>query len=384
MSPATSSSSVLVNINGNASEWRACFAPTGELPRLPLPFALGAGLAGQGIKLAAYDTSRTPAPDDIAPFAQYFSKGDIDAAYKAVDFVFLWGTPGLKSCFGEAARRRADRKTVLLCYGWQPIGRVAAARRAMLALTRQAARSARCVVLMTRLQAAVAQANLSANVPVVQLRVGIDTRYYARPSSEVDVPDEHRAIVEKLLREPYVILPGDELRLNDDALEVARDSGLRVVRISQYGHKSGTSMLKEEVARRRLGDRVIVFERITYTFLRFLLQHAAAYAGFVDASWQPAGWTVACESLASGLPLVLYDGFTARELADQGLSSELLRVVPPRDRTSFGHELMALAAGPKSAALASAARQFAARVLDVEATAPDFARKLVAALDIAA
>jgi glycosyltransferase involved in cell wall biosynthesis len=233
---------------------------------------------------------------------------------------------------------------------------------------------------MTGRQVAAARRDLPSWLPVVKLRVGIDTCYYARSSTEFDVPEEHRAVVDKLLQEPYVILPGDELRLNEDALEVVKTTGLKLVRISQYGTKSGTNLLKEEVARRGLSDRVIVFEHIPYVFLRFLLQHALAYVGFVDSNWQPAGWTVACESLASGLPLVIYDGLTARELADLHLSPDLIRLVDFRDRNSFGRELMALASAPKSASLALSAREFAARVLDAEATAAEFGRDLVTAL----
>jgi hypothetical protein len=375
--------SILVNINGNVPEWRSCFAPTGEAPRLPLPFAFGAALAGQGIALAAFDTSGKPAPDDIAPFDCYFNRREFDAARASADFVVLWGTRGVKSCLGEVATPRLDRKGVLFSYGWRPMGRTALARSGILALTRQAARFARCVVLMTQQQVAAARSDLPTKVPVAQLRVGIDTRYYARPSTEADVPEEHRVTVQKLLQEPYVILPGDELRLNDDALEVIRATGLRLVRISQYGHKSGTNLLREEVARRGLSEHIFVFERISYAFLRFLLQHASAYAGFVDASWQPAGWTVACECLASGLPLVLYDGFTARELAHQGLQQQLMRVVALGDRASFGRELMALAETGRSGEQALNARSFASRALDVEVTAPEFARNLVTALGIA-
>lgn len=370
---------VLFSIHGNLPEWRACFAPMSDAPRLPLPFAFAA-LARQGLTLGAYDTDDKPRPDDIAPFQSYFAVNDFASAYRSCDFILLWGTRGLRSCLSEVATPHRRRKTVLLAYGWRPMLPLAATRRGMLTLTRLSARFARCVVLMTHRQVAAARADLPAKAPIVQLRVGIDTGYYARPSTEEDVPEAHRATVEKLLREPYAILPGDELRLNDDALQAVQETGLRLVRISQYGYKSGTASLKDEVARRRLGDRVIVFERISYAFLRFLLQHAAAYAGFVDASWQPAGWTAACESLASGLPLVTYDGLTAQEFVDQGISQELIRIVPAGDRTGFGRELITLASAPRPSSQTLAAQGFAAKALDIEATAPEFARNLISAL----
>jgi hypothetical protein len=381
MTAAKIPSRILVNINGNVPEWRACLGSTGVEPRLPLPFAFGAGLLSRGISLVAFDTSGKPPPADFSPFKSYFCADQFKAARAAADFLVLWGTSGIRSCLSDAAFGYGRPRTVLLAYGWRPFGHVALSRRVALALTRQTARFARSVVVMTRQQALAARADLPNNVNVVRLRVGIDTKYYSHASSLEDVPEQHREAVEMLLQEPYVILPGDELRLNDDALSVIRATGIRLVRIFQYGHKSGTNGFKQEVSRRGMDERVFVFERISYAFLRFLLQHANAYAGFVDASWQPAGWTVACESLASGLPLVLYDGLTARELSDQGLPCELMRVVSIGDLAGFGRELCSVASAPRSATMAMSAQRFAASELDVELTAPDFANELAAALD---
>lgn len=380
MTRTFSQASVLVSVNGNVPEWRASFSPMIDVPRLPLPYAFGVGLVSQGFALAAYDTSKKPPPEDISPFVRYFVRDEFAAARASEDLVLLFGTSGARSCLADALLPQVSRKTVLFCYGWRPIGNASIARQGMLAITRMAARLARCVILMTNCQVAAARAELPASVPVVQLRVGIDTPYYARPSTEADVPEEHRVTVETLLREPYVILPGDELRINNDALDVAKATGIKLVRISQYSHKSGTNLLKEKVARLGLGSQVIVFERISYAFLRFLLQNAAAYAGFVDSRWQPAGWTVACESLASGLPLVLYDGLTARELAEQGCESDLMRVVPHGDRAAFSRELASMVVHPKSAIQISAARQFADSALSVEVTTRQFSDALAVAL----
>jgi glycosyltransferase involved in cell wall biosynthesis len=242
----------------------------------------------------------------------------------------------------------------------------------MLSLTRQAASLARGVILMTEQQVASAKADLGHKVPIVRLRVGVDTQFYGRQSTDTDVPDEHRKIVESLVRTKYLILPGDELRLNDDALDVVEMTGIRLVRISQYRYKSGTNRLQQEIERRGLRDRLVLFERISYSFLRFLLQHATAYAGFVDASWQPAGWTVACESLASGLPLVMYDGLTARELIDLGIPRNLLQVIEPGDRTTFAEQLDKTMrhSGTQKIKLA---RAFAEETLNLEQTGPEFA-----------
>lgn len=373
---------LLVCINGNIPEWQACFDPQGDQPRLPLPYAFGAACSGAGFTLSGLDFSAPAANSpDLGPFRAIYPLNYIDQALADADLAIFWGGAGIRQCLREARRPTHQRRIGFLTYGWREKGAFTVARRANLLATRRAARFARCVVAMTAEQAADARRSLPAHVSVVRLSVGIDTRFYARPAQLADVPAEHRPTVERLLQKPYVILPGDELRLNKDALDVVEATGLKLVRISQYSSKSGTNVLKEDVARRGLGGQVEVFERISYAFLRFLLQHAAGYAGFVDATWQPAGWTVVCESLASGLPIVLYDGYVARELIALGLPKELYRIAPLGDRVTFGRELVALANRPRSAALAASARGFAVDRLDLGKTGLAFASALRSALE---
>jgi len=231
---------------------------------------------------------------------------------------------------------------------------------------------------MTNHQVTQARSDLPEKVPVLQMRVGIDTAFYRANSTFTDVPEEHRDIVEALLGEPYVILPGDELRLNDDALRIVRRTGLRLVRISQY-RKGSNHLVRERVKALGLEERVAVFEKITYKFLRFLLRNAAAYAGVVDSTWQPAGWTVACESLASGLPLVLYDGLTPQELRYQGYDGAL-KVIEYRDISSFGDALIDATALRRDAHDGAAA--FAEANLDCTVTAAAFGRTLMSALGL--
>src|SRR5205807_1131498 len=88
--------------------------------------------------------------------------------------------------------------------------------------------------------------------------------------------------------------------------------GLRVARVPQEA--ATASWYRRKIAERGLADRLFVFEHVSYRTLRHLLQKATAYVGLVDSTWQPAGWTVLCESLASGTPAIVYDGPTAREM----------------------------------------------------------------------
>jgi glycosyltransferase involved in cell wall biosynthesis len=373
---------LLVRIDGNIPEWQACFDPPGERPRLPLPYVFGAACSGMGFTLSGLDFSGSAARSaDLGPFRAVYSPDHIDRALANANLAIFWGSDGVRQSLREALHPMRQRRIAFLTYGWREKGAFTASRRANLLTTRCAARFARCVIAMTTEQVADTRRSLPSRVSVVPLTVGIDTRFYAHPAQLADVPAKHRATMERLLQKPYVILPGDELRLNTDALDVLEKTGLRLVRISQYEYKSGTNMLRDEIVRRGLSERVEVFERISYTFLRVLLQHAAAYSGFVDATWQPAGWTAACESLASGLPVVMYDGYVARELLTLGIPRELCRVVPIGDRGAFGRELIALASRPRSVALAASARRFSAEHIDIEKTGPVFATALRSVLE---
>jgi hypothetical protein len=76
----------------------------------------------------------------------------------------------------------------------------------------------------------------------------------------------------------------------------------------------------------------------------------------------PAGWTSACEALASGTPVVLYEGLTARELRKLGAADELVRTVPTGNYQAFSRYC-----------LADGARAFAAERLNMETTGATFA-----------
>jgi len=265
---------------------------------------------------------------------------------------------------------------VLNSYLWR-VGRQQTLRRRRLALaTRWAARCAKAVVLMTGEQSRQARRELAGSVPVIRFRCGIDTAFYGVPSRIEDVPDEFRARVDDVLSGPYVVMPGDELRCDADALEIVSSSKLRLVRIFQYYDVTRREALEQEIVRRGLRDRFFVFERISYPFMRFLLQHASAYAGLVDSDWQPAGWTVACEALASGLPAVLYEGLVSRELADLGAPPEVVRSVRMGRTDQFRFELQRFVDDGARNAAGASAREFAATKLDLEQSSAEFVAAL--------
>jgi len=375
----------LVAIGNNLDEWQDTLRHREDKPRLPLPYAFGAALVNGGHKLSAINLAGgVDERVSCAPFERIYRSNEMSIAMRAVDVVSLWGSFGISAVLRQAVLPKRRRQVLLNSYVWQPArGQSFLAARLRIA-THIAARFGRGVVLMTEEQVQYARAKLPMEVPVVALRCGIDTAYYAKVPSLSDVPDEHRRSVERLLKAPYVIMPGDELRLNEDALAVVEHTNLHLVRISQYSSKSRTDILKQQVATRGLSDRVTVFEKISYPFLRFLLHNAACYAGLVDSSWQPAGWTVACEALASGLPIVLYEGLVSRELHGLGISKSLVRTAPMRDLPAFQRILVDTVSSHPDPKLSAEARCVAARFLNLEITGPHFVRKLEEALLLSA
>lgn len=376
---------LLVVINGNIGEWRETFTLSPDRPRLPLPYAFGAATINAGFKLSAIDVgakTRQSAAEssDTAPFHTVFPANELAAALRATDVALLWGRLGVSAALKQVFLPRPRRRVFYFSYVWEPQGTSSLRQRGQLGIVRQAARLTRGVVLMTARQVEAARAMLPRHVSVVDLQVGIDCGFYARPSSLSDIAEADRARVERVLQSPYVIMPGDELRLNDDALAIVEGSQLSLVRISQYGHKSGITELKTAIRHRNLADRLLVLERISYPAMRFLMSRAVAYAGLVDATWQPAGWTVACESLASGLPVVLYEGLTSTELKRLGAGPNIVRSVPMRDTKAFASELQSLLTAHRKSEIETDARTFAAERLNLETTGAVFGERLAKAL----
>jgi glycosyltransferase involved in cell wall biosynthesis len=372
---------LLVAIGDNVGEWRDALTPSPDRPRLPLPYAFGAATMKAGFRLSAIDLGAKSSqsagkPSETVPFDAIYPAGELLGAMRATDFALLWGRPGLAALLKQVFLPRPRWRVLYFSYVWEPRGSSSLRQRARFAIAQRAAYLARGVVVMTAEQAESARAALPYHVRVIQLQIGVDCDFYAQTGSLSDIAEADRARVDRVLQSPYVIMPGDELRLNTDALSVVERSRLNLVRVSQYAHKNGIAKFEKEIRRRNLADRVFIFQRISYPALRFLMKHALAYAGLVDATWQPAGWTVACESLASGLPVVLYDGLTARELARLGAGPNILRAVSMRNTKAFASALEAIAEGVQKSDLATEARTFANATLNLERTGAAFGESL--------
>jgi glycosyltransferase involved in cell wall biosynthesis len=359
---------LLVGINGNPDEWQNTLSASSTLPRLPLPYAFGAAFHKSNHQVSAIDFKDRQQSGESQNFFQHiYSAQQLSNAIDSTDFAILWARQGINAAFKEILLPPSQRRVLLASYVWD-LSTLKSFKQKILGLsTYGAAHFSRALVVMTQEQNQQARESLPAYVPIINFTCGIDTQFYRIPSCFSDVPENYRAIVDSLLEHPYIIMPGDEQRCNQDALDIVANSDLRLVRIAQYSTPAKSQWIREQVETLNIKDRCFFFERISYPFLRFLLQHASAYAGLVDSTWQPAGWTVACEALASGLPIVVYEGLTSRELqflnADPYLSS-----IAVGDKRQFKNALENHCSKKRAVQNKEEIQEFAKRTLDLEIT----------------
>jgi len=363
---------LLVAINNNVSEWRESLIESSTRPRLPLPYAFGAAFLKRGHKISAINISSSIIEDEsLFPFEAVYSSRELLLAMKNVDLVSLWGGHGVSAIMRQFILTPPRKRVVFNSYIWK-YDNLPNLRSKMVGIATQfSAKFAKALVVMTEEQAELARSRAKAKFQVVKFQCGIDTAFYRLPSSFKDIPEEYRELVKMLMSGPYVIMLGDELRFNQDALDIVLNSDMRLIRISQY---SGVEqeLLRKKIQYLDIEDRFIVLQKISPPFLRYLLQHAAAYAGLVDSTWQPAGWTAACEAISSGLPIVLYDGLVSRELGRLGADNDFMHRVPMRDLTAFREALQTFVNNETKSEISVKAKRFAAERLDFERTSKDF------------
>lgn len=360
---------LLVEVSGRIEDWQRSFATSADRPRLPLPFSTSAAFSTRGHAVSAINFSDSAfATRDLGHFRKLYGPAEWKNALLENDLVLFWAATGIRAVLSNMARLPAQKKVMLASYVWG-VPRDAGWRGKRLALTtRLTARFARAVVLMTDEQAREANRSLAGRVPALRFTWGIDSAFYRHAAAEADVPVDVRNELGDVLREPYVILAGDQLRLDEDALELVEKHGLRLVRVPQESHTA--DWYRRQIRERRLEGRLFVFERVGYPMLRYLLQHAVAYVGLVDSTWQPAGWTVLCESLASGTPAVVYEGITAREIRRLGCG-DCVSVVPHRDVAAVARGCKRLGDSEGDLYRTDAA-DFSATALDLDRTASTF------------
>lgn len=147
-------------------------------------------------------------------------------------------------------------------------------------------------------------------------------------------------------KQSFIICMGDELRNNEHAICVAREVNMPLVRISQFGNKNNICTFKDICKKYGLTDYFLL-QKISYPMLVSLLRKAELQILPVDSTWQPAGWTVTCESLVLGVPVYSYKGLVSRELYRLGISDNLLISVENNDVSGLASRILDISARGK-------------------------------------
>jgi glycosyltransferase involved in cell wall biosynthesis len=358
---------LLAGFNNNSDEWNDSLVFSVNRPRLPLPYAFGASFYKRGYNLSAIDFSSSSLNINNKPlFETIYPKQSLLKAVKETDISILWAMQGIKAITQQLLLKPTSRKIILASYVWD-VKTLPNFRTKKLGIaTHIAAHFAKALIVMTSEQEKMARQSLSSKIPVIKFTCGIDTQYYRSALSWLDVPHSYVPIVEELLTSPYIIMLGSQQRLDKEMLDIVSQSRFKLVRIASYD-KNKSLDLHQQIQKRNISKQFIFIEKISYPFLRFLLRHANVCAGLVDSRWQPAGWTVACEALASGIPLVLYEGLVSRELQSLGVGS-FMKTVAFGDTNAFKNALSYFIENPLTSIMRDQCQEFAKKQLDLNKT----------------
>jgi len=350
--------------------WLAPKKQSHKRPRLPLPYTFSEAFHYRNHKIFAIVSSNESIPTEpVSPFERIYPQNELLHALRNTDLALFWGGRGFPAILRQVLLSHPRRRVIFCSYIWQ-LSKLPSLKTKLSGITaRICANFSKGLVVMTDEQLVLAKQVLPSSIPVIRFICGIDTCFYKIKANYSDIPQIHRPSVDKLLAKPYVIMLGDQQRCNEDTLKLVKHSDINLVRVCR--EKKTMLWFNKSIQRHKLNDRLFIFRDISHVFLRFLLQHASAYWGLVDSSWQPAGWTAACEALASGLPVVIYEGLVSRELTRLGGGGKILQHIPSKDIKSFQSKLESM-----RHEISKNARDFAANNLDIEKTSTDFVRQI--------
>lgn len=138
------------------------------------------------------------------------------------------------------------------------------------------------------------------------LPVGIDVNFYLKKRSS--------HFMQWLINEEYLVMHGDELRDNFELLKLADLLKIGIVRISQYPEKD---IYKNSIFSLSKDFKNIPYiyhlQNIDFNEYICILKNAKLYAGLVNSTNQPAGWTALCEAKVLNLPIIISKGLITKD-----------------------------------------------------------------------
>ena len=220
-------------------------------------------------------------------------------------------TLSLKEFF--AAMLFRHRLRICSLFQWIPLGSVPAHKRICYRLVLA---SSRVIAVYNR----IAEGYIRQRFPKVTVaRIGLftDTDYFKPEADRKGAGDGD-----------FLLCPGSHRRDEGLAIQIARETGLRLVRFSQ-GASAQRYYAEHKPAMARLESN-ISFER-----MRELYARAAAVINVVDDSQLPAGITCFCEALAMNCPVITPAGHSSAgyEFADG--SKPYVQIANPADSSEW-------------------------------------------------
>ncbi|MBW2534301.1 MAG: hypothetical protein JRI55_22615 [Deltaproteobacteria bacterium] len=303
---------ILLVIGGNTRAFREVGGYGRDKPRLPAAYTFLGALSEAGFDVTLRGGLR------LADFVGILREASSRDEY---DGILFHGSVGAWCALIGAALSWDLSRFAFLSYtnrpgeGGRPGGRLKDA------LYGIGAPRADRVFFMTQEQAATAaRGTWGRPIRAVAIPLGVDTQFF-RPRAG----DEESIVVPGARRgRRYVVVAGDQLRDEPRVEAILSGLGVDLVRLTMS--REVEAYWQERQRSDGLGFSVSCRVLLPFVEVAAIYRHAACVLNPVLNTWQPAGWTVTTEGMASGVPVVTAAGLVTRELGtylDRGQSLPL-------------------------------------------------------------
>ena len=322
-----------VLMNGRCDEWAHALDhfENHSKPRLPIPYSILAQYPKEEFQFLGINFGNT-FPKRQYPFSKVVSYRNIIEARRACDLIVAWGRYALLNCFLDLFKRPGNKKTIFISYDWPCFQwKLFSFRSTYQILQSFMAKFSRGVFVMTEEQKLSAKSYLPPWISVEKIDFRIDASFYESFDPAVCDQAWFDKFSEENRHRPYMVMLGDELRIEDDAIIVAKNTDMSVVRVCQYMDADTKAEILHKVSAQGLISKYHMMNNLSYGQLILLLRNASGYLGLVESTWQPAGWTALSEALCCRLPAIVYDGLVSREMQFRGIPASAMKVIASGD-----------------------------------------------------
>ncbi|MBF9040360.1 hypothetical protein LSUCC0387_05570 [Rhodobacterales bacterium LSUCC0387] len=331
----THEDSLVVGIlmNGRCDEWAHALDhfENHSKPRLPIPYSILAKYPRDEVHFVGISFGNELSKTKY-PFSRVVSYRNIIEVRRTCDVIVAWGRYAILNCILDLFEFPRNKKTIIISYDWPCFHRQSNFLRSIYqAFQSFIAKFSRGVSVMTEEQKLSAKSYLPPWISVEKIDFRIDASFYKYFDPVVCDQAWFDKFSEENHHRPYMVMLGDELRIEDDAITVAKNTEMSVVRVCQYMNADTKAEILHKVSAQGLISKYHMMNNLSYGQLLLLLRNASGYLGLVDSTWQPAGWTSLSEALCCRLPAIVYDGLVSREMQFRGIPASAMKVIASGD-----------------------------------------------------